>query len=326
MLSLLEPFQIPVSLKFTEGIHVSVDILPRQHIDGKVMAGKALRCIIKEKQQMNRGSYGNIIKIDRTPSLSSELCIKTPHNSAFSLIPEAILQWYASESLRNAGIYGAIPHIYDIYQYIGETRFTMDYFKGVSSIDAIATAENPNRMLLQILAQVSLILGFLEERIRLDHRDLKADNIWIHYVPIEYSLTIGEIQWHLKAPFQVVFLDFGFACLGNEEGNAIISLSDGILPMIDPCPKEGRDLFQFIASMWSIPIIRTKVNKELKDFIESLLAHKSSSYLEIVRKNLQTHWIYLAVSDTRFRHPPLHPVSLLLKLSSSWKEINLHQE
>ena len=80
----------------------------------------------------------------------------------------------------------------------------------------------------------------------MDHRDLKADNLWIRPIPIDYSITVGGKKWRLRAPFQVVILDFGFACLGNEEGNAIVSLSDGIVPKIDPCPKEGRDLFHLL--------------------------------------------------------------------------------
>ena len=326
MYSLLEPFQISCSVHFTQGINVPVDVLPKQYIDGRVLVEKAVRCSIRNGQKMNRGGYGNITKIERTPSVGSELCIKSPHNSAYSLTPEAILQWHASQTLRSAGIVGAVPHVYDIFQYVGETRFTMDYIKGVSAIEAVGTAENPDSMWLQILAQVSLILGYLEEHIRLDHRDLKADNLWIRAVPVDYKIKVGGINWRLKAPFQVVVLDFGFACLGNEEGHATVSLSDGILPKIDPCPKEGRDLFLLIASMWSISAIRLRASKEVNEAMEILLAHKGSSYIDLVTNTLQTHWIYLAVSDSRFRHPPLHPISLLLKLSRDWKEVNLQQE
>jgi len=297
MFSLIEPFQVNCSVHFTQGINIPVDVLPRQYIDGKVRAKDALRCSIKYGQKMTGGGYGHITKIERTPLVGTELCVKSPHNSAFSLTPEAILQWHASQTLRSAGIMGAIPHVYDIFQFVGETRFTMDYIRGKSAVEAVGTAENPDAMWLQILAQVSLILGYLEEHIRLDHRDLKADNLWIRPIPIDYSITVGAKKWRLRAPFQVVVLDFGFACLGNEEGNAM-----------------------------SIPAIRYKASKEVNEAMEKLLAHKKSSYIDIVTQNLQTHWIYLAVSDSRFRHPPLHPVSLLLKLSNDWKEVGLYQE
>jgi serine/threonine protein kinase len=324
-IDLLPDFQIPYSVIFDKNIDLPSTILPRQYIDGKIYAGKAIRCSIEYGRRENGGGHGNITRVIRTPSVASPVCVKSPHAPAFSLCPEAILQLVASRALRAAGIRGGIPHVYDIFQYAGETRFSMELIDGISAIDAIIRAADPGVMLLQIIAQASLLLGFLEETIRLDHRDLKADNIWIRPVPIDYSLKVGGVTWNLKAPFQIVILDFGFACLGSEEGNAIISLSDGILPKIDPCPKEGRDIFQLIASIWSIPVIREKVGASVREEMESFLAHKSVSYVDIVHRTMHTHWIYLAVSDREFRHPPLHPATLLLKLSREWACVQLQE-
>ena len=185
MYSLIEPFQIEYSVNFKKSITIPLDILPRQYIDGRVIVHTQKRCLIKYGKKTNGGGYGNITKIERTPSVGSSLCIKSPHNPAYSLISEAVLQWYVSQTLKSANIHGAVSHVYDIFQYIGETRFSMDFIKGISVIEAVGTAENPDSMWLQILAQVSLIIGYLEENIRLDHRDLKADNLWIRAVPIE---------------------------------------------------------------------------------------------------------------------------------------------
>jgi serine/threonine protein kinase len=319
------PFQIQHTVGTGDDVNIPPALLPKQYIDGRIMVGQTQRCSIQYKKMINRGGYGNISRIIRSPPLG-ELCIKTPHKSDFSLCPEALLQWVASQALKTAGIHGAIPHIYDIFQYAGETRFTMDFIGGVSAVQAVVDAADPDKIWLQILAQVSLILGFLEERIHLDHRDLKADNLWIRQAPVSYHLTVGGIAWRLEAPFQVVILDFGFACLGGADGNATVSLSDGLLPKIDPCPKEGRDLFQLVASMWSIPIVRGRFTDEVQAAMEALLTHRESSYLDLVLKNLHPHWIYLAVSDSAFRHPPLHPVTLLLKLSRDWPATGLTRE
>ena len=252
--------------------------------------------------------------------------MKSPHKPDVSLCSEAILQLFASRTLREAGILGAVPHIYDMFQYAGETRFSMDFIDGVSAVQAVMEAEDPDTLWLQILGQISLLLGYLEETIYLDHRDLKADNLWIRRVPIHYRLVVGGYSWEIRAPFQVVILDFGFACLGNAEGNAVVSLSAGIIPRIDPCPKEGRDLFQLIASMWSIPAIRSRASGQIQAAMDALLVNRASSFVNLVRQNLNSHWIYLAVSDSAFRHPPLHPVALLLKLSRDWPVVNLHQQ
>jgi len=324
-MDLMPLFQIQHTVILERGLAIPMALLPKQYIDGRILVGNATRCSIVYKKKINRGGYGNITKIIRSPSLG-ELCVKSPHTSDFSLCEEAILQWYASNTLKTAGIMGAVPHIYDLFQYAGETRFTMDFIEGVNAVQAVLDSENPDLTWLQILAQVSLILGYLEENIRLDHRDLKADNLWIRQTPIKYSLTVGGVKWHLEAPFQVVILDFGFACMGDSNGNAIVSLSDGIVPAIDPCPKEGRDLFQLIASMWSIPVIRGKFAKDIREVIHELLQYRGSSYVDLVLKNLNSHWIYLAVSDSSFRHPPLHPFSLLLKLNRDWNKVKLTRE
>ena len=321
----LEPFDIAHSIDFSKGLSIPIDSIPRQHIDGKIRIGKKVRCEIRYGLLENKGGHGNISKVVRSPGPQT-LCVKSPHNPSYSLLPEAVVQLYASESLRAAGIVGAIPHIYDIFQYAGETRFSMDFIEGKSAVEAVKTSSEPDKTWLQILAQVSLLLGYLEETIHLDHRDLKADNLWIRNTPIEYYLTVEGVRWHLKAPFQVVILDFGFGCIGDTSGNAIISLSDGILPKIDPCPKEGRDLFQLLASMWSIPTIRARASTEVQDAMDALLVHKNGSYETLVKKTTTTHWIYWAVSDRKFRHPLLHPATLLVKLSEEWKETDLYRE
>jgi len=258
--------------------------------------------------------------VTRTDGSGSVLCcVKVPHNAAFSLCPEAIIQWITSDILIRAGIHGAVPPVYDIFQYAGETRFSMKFIKGVRSIEWILQSDNPEETLIQILAQVIFIMGYLEEQIHLDHRDLKGDNIWIHTVPIDYTLTIGGRPWRIRSPFQVVILDFGFSCLGASDGNAIVSLSDGILPEIDPCPKQGRDLFQLIASLWSIPEIRSKMGSSIQTDIEQLLSYKNKPYAALVKKSSQTHWIYLLVSDPHFQYSLLHPLSLLRAFSIKYE-------
>ena len=325
MVNLMEEFNIDKEIRFEQAIEIPVSLLPKQYIDGRVLAGKTKRCSIEYGRRADKGAYGLITHIKRTPSLG-DLCVKSPHRPDVSLCAEAVLQWHTSRTLRAAGIHGAVPHIYDIFQYAGETRFSMDYIDGISAVQAVMEAADPDALWLQILGQVSLILGFLEENIFLDHRDLKADNLWIRQVPIEYTLRVGGHIWHIAAPFQVVLLDFGFACLGGTDGNATVSLGAGIIPKMDPCPKEGRDLFQLVASMWSIPVIRARASREIQAVMDSLLKNRGASFVDLVHQNQQMHWIYLAVSDSAFRHPPLHPVALLLKLSSDWPAVNLTQK
>ena len=327
IINLQEDFQIQhIIIIGKSDFNIPTELLPKQFVNGVISVAKKHRCSIEYGKKENGGGYGIIYRAVRTPSKSNELCVKAPHNSAHSLCSEAILQWMANQTLEAAGIVGAIPRIYDIFQYAGETRFSMDFIQGVSAVKAVAVAKDPDTLWLQILSQVSMLLGYLEETIHLDHRDLKADNLWIRAKSVHYTLIIGGYTWHIKAPFQVVILDFGFACLGGKDGNAIVSLSDGIVPRIDPCPKDGRDLFQLITSMWSIPEIRARASESVHLDMDVLLTYKTASYMDIVQRTIRSHWIYLAVSDIEFRHPPLHPLSLLLKLSRDWSIAGLYHE
>ena len=315
-IDLWNPFQIQKEIELTqEGIMVHPSLLPKQYIDESIRVGSTVRCRLEYGKLEFRGGYGSIYRAKRTTIEGSiDVCIKVPHTSSFSLCPEAILQWVAEQRLQAAGICGAVAHIYDIFQYAGEVRVAMSFVEGVSLLDFILNSATPETAFLQALAQVSFLLAYLEETLHLDHRDLKGDNIWIRPSPIEYSANIGGKERKISAPFQVVLLDFGFSCLGVD-GSAIVSLSDGILPRIDPCPKEGRDLFQLIASLWSIPLFRGKMGPVLQKDIEKLLSYKNKPYASLVKQTEEISWIYLLVSDSEFKHPPLHPLSLLNALS-----------
>jgi serine/threonine protein kinase len=320
-LDLMPPFQIQrkIHLK-NDDLRIPLALLPKQYIDGSIRMEGRTRCRIVYGAMTNRGGYG---KIYRAKRMGLDICVKIPHNPTFSMCSEAILQWVASETLLDAGIVGAVPTIYDIFQYAGETRIAMSYVEGVSSIEYILNSSNPERTFIQILAQISLLLAYLEETIRLDHRDLKADNVSIRNTPVKYEISLGGKRWTLSAPFQVVILDFGFGCLGAADGNAVVSLSDGILPLFDPCPKEGRDLFQFIASLWSFPLIRSRMTRELQSEIDLLLSYKDKPYASLIKDSIDTTWVYLLVSDSAFKHPPLHPLSLLHSYSIKYDYLNI---
>ena len=326
---LLPPFDIPIEIyKTTHDFTIPMAALPKQYIDATIRVVQKVRCSIHYRHIVNRGGYGKILLANRIDlsGVSSQVCVKAPHTPTFSLCPEALIQWMASSALIRAGVLGAIPLVYDIFQYAGETRFSMSYVNGSSCIDYITTALNPQRAFLEILVQASMLLGFLEETIHLDHRDLKADNIWIRHEPIHYTVSIAKKQWTCSAQFQVVLLDFGFSCLGGKNGDAVVSLSDGILPRIDPCPKEGRDLFQLLSSLWCLPQIRERMSTPLTIDIELLLSYKNKPYIDLVHKTLDVSWVYLLVSDIEFTHPPLHPISLLHMLSIKYPYLHIQCE
>lgn len=321
-IDLRAPFGIPLEIELTQDqISIPLRFLPKEYITGEIRecteAGGAKRCSISYKEITHRGGYGIIQKVDRSSAQGIEhRCIKRANPAGLSLTAEAILQWIARRTLDSLGAPAAVPQVYDIYQYVNETRFTMEFIDGVSAVDSILTATDPNSRLLSILVQSALLLGVLEEHLNLDHRDLKADNLWVRKLPapFDYTVTIGGTTWNFQDIYQVVLLDFGFACIGDCNGTAVVNLSDGVLPPLDPCPKEGRDLFQLLVSLWSLPAIRQSISPRLAEFIVQSLRYRGATYDKLVESAKGSRWSYLAVSDPKFQHPPLHPRNLLEKL------------
>jgi serine/threonine protein kinase len=312
----------------TGDLALPLSALPKQYINGVIRISNAVRCSILYKSLNNRGGYGSIYLAERKDASGAvqDVCVKIPHTKGFSVCPEALIQCIVYTILNESGIYGAVPRVFDIFQYAGETRFSMSFIQGLRSIDYIINSSNPELSFLQFISQTAFLLAFLEEKLYFDHRDLKADNIWIRPEPIHYSLRLGGKTWSIHAPFQVVLLDFGFSCLGNAEGTAAVSLSDGLLPRADPCPKEGRDLFQLISSLWSIHQIRSCIGPTVTADIQLLLSYRNKSYLNLITKTLEQQWVYILVSDYTFKHPPLHPVSLLQLLSIKYPQISILSE
>ena len=315
-------------------LSVKVTSLPKQYITGDIRAQRGSTDQVSEVRShiqyieppIYRGGQGVIRKgVRKIPgsSVKTPCCVKSPQMAGISLSREALIQWIAAATLNREGIAGAVPQVYDLFQYAGETRFSMEYIEGVSAAEFIATSTTPEKMMIQVLAQTAILLSILQRHMRLDHRDLKGDNLWIRSKPISYSVMLGGSQWRIDSPFQVVILDFGFACIGGEDGNAIVSLSDGILPLIDPCPKEGRDMLHLIVSFWFLPCIREKMAVEMKVFIEGLMRPE---YIANIKGRFDLDWVYMTSSDTKFRYPPLEPVRLLKSLADNWKGVGSLQK
>lgn len=307
----------PIAVGSTD-FTIPLESLPRLLPDGRVWVGPVrtghLRCRMEDGPVMNRGSYGIIqkaMRTDPTGHRTPAIVIKRPKKPTESFGPEALLQRVAGDTLERVGAAGSVAKVRDIYQFAGEVRFSMDYINGCSALTYCLKQEPDEpagRAFQQVLAQVCFLLLVLEREINFDHRDLKADNLWIREgTPVAYSYRVDSQLYEVSAPFQVVLLDFGYACLGSaEEKRAIVNLGDGVFPLLDPCPKEGRDMFQLLHSFWSVQPLRsrlpTAMQAEMGGFLVPPAAAPSFT------------WTYAVVAAAEFKIPCLTPARLLEKL------------
>lgn len=270
----------------------------------------ALRARLRFTKEFDHGSYGTIREAIRDQMY---VLVKQPRSTDSSLLQEALLQQLAHTVLHSEGIPWAVPTVYDVFRNGSETWFSMERIYGYSIPGWFTQPSHKDLDALFLIAQVSLILATLETALNLDHRDLKMNNLMIRHEACLLKVKIHDITWSLTCPFQVVVLDFGFACLGSEplRGKPLVNLGDGLLPPMDPCPKEGRDLFHFLVSLLGVPVFRTAISQRLHDKLDGWLSIGKKSYGPLARRWSKENWSYLVSSQASFSIPSCCPVQIL---------------
>jgi len=271
---------------------------------------KQKRANLSIQSQIDHGSYGNVYmaKRDGLPIL-----LKQPRMVEMNLLQEAVLQHLAHTVLKSEGIPSAIPKVYDVFWKGNEIWFSMEHISGTSVEDWFAQTKTPDTDTFFLLAQISCILGVLEAHLNLDHRDLKASNLLLKKESCSFRIKLKDKIWTLKSPFTVVVLDFGFACLGSEvlNGKPYVNLGDGVLPPMDPCPKEGRDIFHLLVSLLGLPVFRDTISKRLHEKIDAWLSVGKKSYGQMARRWSTENWSYLVSSQPSFSIRSCCPLSIL---------------
>ena len=294
--------------KVNSDLSLSEAYIPKQQANGKIYSvDKTLRCVVLYKEISNQGRYGLIQKCERIGGNSMIMAVKRPRSPSISLAPEAILQNLCYHVLTKNGIAGSIPKPYDIFVLANEVRFTMEYVDGISFrtlLKRSETIETIEKTFINCLMQLCFILFYLGRDLNFDHRDLRIENIWIRPLQseVEYTVTIDEVVYRLPVKNQVVLLDFGFACIGNSLKASVVNLGDGVFSKFDPCPKVGRDLYQFFNSCFEIKEIAGKFSGEFMEQIKNWMApYKIGSQ----------SFSYLITSDVKFKKENLNPVELI---------------
>ncbi len=277
------------------------------------MPDTTLRAYLYLKSLHDKGSYGDIriaARVEPGTTKNVNLLVKSPRIELIHLQTEAILQYLAHKCLLKHEIPWAVPRVYDIFSYHQKIHFSMDHIKGKFLHEWFAGSSQPDTDFLAMMAQLSIFLCLLHQCLGLDHRDLKANNLLLSPHPCQLRFQYYQTIYTLECPFQVHILDFGFACLGDlETSEAFLNLGDGVLPKIDPCPKEGRDLFQFLLSVLCIQSIRNVLSSQLLQWIEPWTGKKFQSMAQKLTED--TRWIYLLTSSSTFTSAKSTPYSIL---------------
>ena len=299
-LGLSKPFS------FTE---LSSIVLPRLRKSMIFLISGELRAHLEKTGREGGGAHGHLEEYTRSDSSGKQyIFLKTSNFEDAGIKTEGFIQWRVQKTLEADGLGSRVPKVYEILTIEnGSVGFTMSVITNSKLCSTyLNSSQTLERDLVHILAQTAVLLQILEEKLELDHRDLKADNLLISSKP-------SMLYWKgklLQSPFTVHLVDFGFACMGDR-GITRLDASDGTLPLLDPCPKEGRDLFHLIVSFYGIPQIRNHLTEPIRSLFNTWLTIQDKSCAGMAEKWISSEWVHLITSQKKFSHPSCRPEAIL---------------
>jgi serine/threonine protein kinase len=290
--------------------------LPKATAKGEILdLSGTMLCRLTPVRSLSYGTFGLIELFKRhTEKESIDVVLKRPKARGVNLLVEAFFQNYIYEHFSEFNLAHAVPKVYDIFFHksFGEVMFTMEYIDGsLLSVWCLENICKPGgvRLFVLLLLQIALVLEVLENEFRSDHRDLKVNNILVKDIPIELDITWRGKEKKVYFPFQVIFIDFGFACRGDEvDVRALKGLEE-----LDPCPKTGRDLFQILANFWSMPSLRGKLNTLWGKWIVERLSLTNTDYpcVRLCETKNDLNWLQTVTDDKGFCAPLCAPKKII---------------
>ena len=98
----------------------------------------------------------------------------------------------------------------------------------------------------EIIGQTAYILYYLQTKMRLNHRDVKVNNLLVR--PSKDIIVLELNDSYMPVTMEVTLIDFGFACVGcppPKKPDTVLQAGSWF-PFNDLCCKKGRDIAQLI--------------------------------------------------------------------------------
>jgi serine/threonine protein kinase len=264
---------------------------------------------------LSSGAFGHIdIGHYQTNQIVEEVYIKRPILSGKSLLYEALLQKLVNESLLRVGFSTGAPKPLCVFQLQDHSiGFAMEQIHGAITLDTYL-ASIPlsflSNVIIDCLLQLCAMIWHLNSTLGINHRDLKPSNflIVVHDTPIRKVLQVEKECLEVDSKHSLTFIDFGFSCLGSTDTHVSdISLST-VYSKSDPCPKEGRDMYLFLAFLYID--YHAKLPPQLLSLFEQWLDIPGSNLCHFMKKDKENSkkWLYFITGNesiTSFRSCPI---------------------
>ncbi len=286
---------------------------------------------------IDEGIYGHVDEWIMEYNGNKELVYeKRCHNGGHCLLMEAAVQILVRDTLSRIGCQAMVSEIKQICRRENEITFMMEPFNktqvialhdacasALESVHSSAGAGAFDLWFVETLAQLILVMGYLEREININHRDLKGDNILINTTPIESTIMIqlNGFNWRLKYHNEIKIVDFGLACKGtaiNKPG----TLSVGeVFAGREICPKEGRDIYFLLCYFYGMTGFRQACSRRLLGMIERWIG--PGKVIDALREDglKKLPWINFLINTTEYCCKSATSAILLRDLAVEYPDI-----
>jgi serine/threonine protein kinase len=276
-------------------------------------------------QYLKNVAHGKFGYIDsgyyENPNSRIDVYMKRPIIAGKSLLYEACIQKLVGESLTRIGFPTGAPQVVSIFRLRDNSVcFAMEEIAGATTLDKYlesAPTTNISSIIVDCLFQLSAMVWYLDAALGINHRDLKPSNFLINiHEPKTRILQIENEIIEIESKCSLTFIDFGFSCLGSTETHiSDISLST-VYSKLDPCPKEGRDMYLFLAFLYID--FHSKLPQTLLNLFESWLCIPGSNILSFMQKDKKhcKDWIYYIAGNEKIKQFNSSPCRIIKDLQT----------
>jgi serine/threonine protein kinase len=253
------------------------------------------------------GKFGYIdLASFETKSKHLNVYVKRPILSGKSLLYEACIQKLVKENLTYIGFPTGAPDVLKLFRLRDNSVcFAMEEIDGATTLDKFIDSiphSQISSVIVDCLLQLSAMVWYLDTTLGINHRDLKPSNFLItEHEPKLRILQIEDEIIEIESKYSLTFIDFGFSCLGSTDTHiSDISLST-VYSRADPCPKEGRDMYLFLAFLYID--FYSKLPSKLLSLFEVWLNIPGSNIMSFMRKDKETtkKWIYFIAGNENIK-------------------------
>jgi serine/threonine protein kinase len=295
---------------FPVAVSISGDVVQR------VVRGNGAARTFTLLETIYEGNHG---RVEAVSDESAEVLFRKVPTDGNTLECEALFQITAHGLLQKYGLGHMIAGVRDIYcdpRAGNLVVFTMEPFMNIELLsDALTAHDFTVREIVGIIAQVALALRILDEKLDMNHRDLKTTNILVERccnMGAKYLLENIEYAgqcFSICCPYKVHLVDFGFACTGNRRRSFVNA--GNFFPLSDPCPKTGRDIFQLLTTMFLCTRFQALLEEESADSVRLLglfqgwLMVPNNDYIGFLKTigSQSIDWVYLMLGSDKFYAP-----------------------